>query len=401
MITIISTILIFGSIGFLGLIISKYILIPYSLILVLLGFLLSLLTEPLHWDTGIRAYNFQDLMLFALLPILIFEAAYSLNTKQLLTFLPNILTLATIGVVISSTVIAAFLYLGINHVGFPFIAAILAGVVVSATDPVAVVSQLKELKAPEDLNVLIEGESLFNDATAIVIFSIVLSVALGISQPSISDVLITFVRVFVGGVLVGALAGFIAAKLVCYINAENASLMLLTLLLAYGSFYIAEHLFHVSGIVAVLIAALIFKCYTPESFTQYKKTIHTVWQSFGFIANVFVFVLLGLVVSLDMFTQMWFAIGLAIIGSIIARTIAVYASNGLNAITFGQAVNIKYAPIMIWGGLKGAVTIALVLSLPTQLPYWWTVQSIAFGVVIFSLAIQATTTPLLMKKMNL
>ena len=102
-----------------------------------------------------------------------------------------------------------------------------------------------------------------------------------------------------------------------------------------------------------------------------------------------------------MFTQMWLAILLAIVGAFIARVIAVYFSVWLNHLTVGQPINPKYPAIMIWGGLRGAVTIALVLSLPTELPYWWTIQSIGFGIVLFTLIVQATTTPLLVRKLNI
>jgi CPA1 family monovalent cation:H+ antiporter len=298
-------------------------------------------------------------------------------------------------------VIAIFLYFGINHTGFPFIAALLTGVVISATDPVAVVGQLKQLKAPADLNVLIEGESLFNDATAIVLFGIILSIALGQSEPDLTSAIITFCTVFLGGVIVGSMLGYIAALLVRLINISVPHIVVITLLLAYGTFYIAEHLLHVSGIVAVMFAALLFKKSAQSQLTNVHNSLHSIWESLGFIANIFVFVLLGLVVSLNMFTEMWLAIILAIVGAFIARVAAVYISVWLNRFTLGQAINPKYPPIMIWGGLRGAVTIALVLSLPTELPYWWTIQSIGFGIVLFTLIVQATTNPMLVKKLNI
>ena len=140
---IVSVMLLILAVGVLAIVLARFIRIPYTLLLVILGFVLSLFTVEFGIDTGVRASNFQDLMLFILLPVLIFEAAFSLNSKLLFKYLPNVLTLATLGLIISTLVIAVFLYFGIAHSGFPFIAALLTGVVISATDPVAVVGQLK------------------------------------------------------------------------------------------------------------------------------------------------------------------------------------------------------------------------------------------------------------------
>jgi CPA1 family monovalent cation:H+ antiporter len=340
-------------------------------------------------------------MLFVLLPILIFEAAFSLNIRALFRFMPNILTLATLGLIISTALTAGLLFWGINHPGFPIIAALLAGAVISATDPVAVVSQLKQMKAPEDLNILIEGESLFNDATAIVLFGILLSIALGQSEPSVLGALGKFTLVFGGGILVGAIMGLLMAKLALMIEPSAPNITLTTLLLAYGTFYIAEHNLHVSGVVAVLFAAISFRHAAQQIIEMLDHDMHEIWNFLGAFANIFVFILLGLVITVDMFGAMWIAMLLAIVAAFVSRLTAVYTSVWLNNVLYGQQTPTKYPPIMIWGGLRGAVTIALVLSLPTELPYWWTIQSIGFGVVLFTLVVQATTNPLLMKKLKL
>lgn len=399
--SIVSIALLLCSVGVFAMLLARFVRIPYTLLLVVSGFILSLLVVQFGIDTGVRASNFQDLMMFILLPILIFEAAFGLNSKLLFKYLPNVLTLATIGLIISTIITATFLYYGIGHTGFPFIAALLTGVVISATDPVAVVGQLKALKAPDDLNVLIEGESLFNDATAIVLFGIILSIALGESEADFNAAVITFSKVFFGGIIIGSVFGYITALFIRFIHISVPQLVVVTLLLAYGTFYIAEHLLHVSGIVAVLFAALLFKKVAHHSLKDVHDGLHDIWESLGFIANIFVFVLLGLVVSLDMFSGMWLAIILAIVGAFIARIVAVYISIWLNHYILGQPTNPKYPPIMIWGGLRGAVTIALVLSLPTELPYWWTIQSIGFGIVLFTLIVQATTNPILVRKLKI
>ena len=395
---IIAVLLIFAATGIIGLFITRLVNIPYSLILVGLGFLLALSVEAFGWDSGIRASNFQDLMLFVLLPVLIFKAAFSLNSKLLFRFMPNVLTLATIGLLVSTVATAVFIFYGIGHPGFPFIAALITGAVISATDPVAVVAQLKALNAPAELNVLIEGESLFNDATAIALFTILVGIGLGTVEADVTDGVLQFLKIFFGGVAVGVVMGYLFALTLHIFTVTLPGLILVTIVLSYGSFYVGEHFLHVSGIVAVLFAALVFKKVAAGQLAELEHQVHHVWESIGFIANVFVFVLLGLVITVEMFTERWIAIVLAIAGATLARTVAVYVSVWLNNSSLGQPTDKRFPPIMIWGGLRGAVTIALVLSLPTELPYWWTIQSIGFGVVLFTLLVQATTNPWLVKK---
>ncbi len=399
--TILATTLLFASVGVVALVIARFIALPLTLVLVICGFGFSWLIEPLGWDTGIRAHNFQDILMSILLPILIFESAFSLDSKMLMKYLPHIFSLATVGLVLSTLFTGLMLFFGISHTGFPLVAALLAGVIVSATDPVAVVSQLKTLGSPKELNLLIEGESLFNDATAIVLFGILLGVATGAQEPTVLDGIIRFLTVLLGGVAVGTVLGGIGVFLTRIIPSNTAYLSLLTLLLAYGALYVGEHLLHVSGIVAVLAAGLIFRLGLRANKAQELDPLHQFWESMGFIANVFVFVLMGLVITLNMFTHMWLACLLAVVGTLMARVGAVYSTLGISNLIFKPKLPSTYAPVLVWGGLRGAVTIALALSLPTELPYWYTIQSIGFAVVIFTLVVQATTNPWLLRKLGL
>lgn len=397
----IATILMFFGLGLSAMLLAKWIKLPLSLWMVILGFLFSLILPIIDWDTGVRASNFQELMLFVLLPVLIFEAAFNLKLKLIKKFLPSITTLATFGLLISTTISATILFFGIGSSGgFPFIAALLAGAVISATDPVAVVSQLKQLKAPEELNTLIEGESLFNDATAIVLFTILTGIALGTTEPDVLSGFITFLKVFFGGILVGTILGFSFVFLQKILAHDAVSHALFTIILAYGSFYIAEHTFHFSGVMAVLMAALVYRNNAQLNSVNTYHNLHSVWELIAAIANLFVFILLGLVISIDMFQDRWFAMLIGITAATIARLVAIYISVGITAL-FGNKINRKYPPLMWWGGLRGAVTVALVLSLPIELPYWYTIQSIGFGVVLFTLVVQANTTGWLFRKLKI
>jgi CPA1 family monovalent cation:H+ antiporter len=392
-------IILLNSIG--AIISARYTKLPLTLCILLWGILSSAIIPMTGFDTGIRAHNFQALILFVLIPVLVFEAALNLHTHILRPILSTVLFSATVGIVLASSIAAAILYFAIDHPGgFPWIAALIAGLVISATDPVAVVSQLKDAKAPDKLATLIEGESLFNDATAIVLFGILLSMALGQEQSSAGGALILLAKVLLGGILVGFCLGWLCKALLPLLGASSAHYIVASLALAYGSFYVAEHMLHVSGVIAVLTAALVAK----EALLKCKlceAEVHNSWELLAFLANILVFYLMGLVVTFEMFSDQWLAMLFGIIAAFISRLVSSYFSLFIGRFVFRDPLPISYAPVMIWGGLRGVITIALVLSLPVELEYWWTIQSIGFGVVLFTLVVQATTNPWLVRKLKL
>lgn len=398
---IIATMLIILINGVGAIILARYSRLPLTLCVLLWGMLSAYLIPLSGFDTGIRAHNFEHLILYVLVPVLVFEAAMSLNIDALKPVLKTALFTSTFGLIIATGVAGAFLYYTFDHpTGFPWIAALLTGIVISATDPVAVVTQLKDAKAPAKLGTLIEGESLFNDASALVLFGILLAMALGDSQPTLGQGLLELLFVLGGGIGVGvvmALAVKCFIPLTCH---NSSSFVVLSLILAYGSFYVAEHMFDVSGVIAVLIAALM----TKRSFHRQEKldeSMHHTWESLGFISNLVVFYLMGLVVTYDMFTDQWLAMLLGIAAAFLSRLVSSYFSLGFGKWVLRDKLEWSYAPVMVWGGLRGVITLALVLSLPVELDYWWTIQSIGFGVVLFTLVVQATTNPLLIKKLGL
>lgn len=375
--------------------------LPITLCVLIMGMISSAIVPLSGFDTGIRSENFQTLILYVLIPILVFEAALSLNFKILKPVLATVIFASTAGIFISMLMAATILYYTIGHAtGFPWIAALIAGLVISATDPVAVVSQLKDANAPKKLATLIEGESLFNDASAIVLFGILLAMATTGKISTLSAASLMLGKVLVGGILVGVLFAALGTLLVRLIRFHPHSKILISLTLAYGSFYAAEHMLHVSGVIAVLVAALMSK----NAFSKHQeieKEHHHNWESLGFIANVIVFFLMGLVVTFSMFSEQWLAMLFGIIAAFASRLVSSYVSVGVGKIVFRNQIEWNYTPVMIWGGLRGVVTLALVLSLPIELEYWWTIQSIGFGVVLFTLVVQSTTNPVLVKKLKL
>ena len=354
-------------------------------------------------DTGIRAENFHALIFYVFIPVLVFESAYKINKKLLLKNILPIIILAVIGLLSTASLTAVGLYFGIAHpTGFPLIAALLAGSILAATDPVAVVARLREIGAPESLSVLLEGESLFNDATAIVLFGLFLSMALSLqSTVTASAAILEFMTIFLGGLGIGLVTGLIAGVASKVI--KNSLLTgVLTLIVAYGSYLLAEELFRVSGVMSTLVAAIVMSLMLrTESGAKTIDRNAYLWDIIGHIANAIVFIIMGVTITLSMFEQRWLAVLIAIAAVLTARAISTYGSLSLLGLFQKNPLDLPCQTVIVWGGLRGAVALALALSLPVTLDYWWTIQSIAFGVVLFSLFIQAPTIHLLVNKLGL
>ena len=389
-------ILFLSSLAIVGLLISKFLKVELTLACALMGLLAGLSLGFINFDTGIRAHNLQDIVFFIILPILIFEAAWQIKLSILIRWIIPILVLAIVGVLISCFVTAALTYIGISHSeGFPWIAALLTGAILAATDPAAVISQLHTNNASEDLTTLIEGESLFNDATGIVLFTIVLGFATQ-SLESDSNFFSYFALVFFGGIGVGLLVGLLATLVSVLIGNSIASRFILVFT-AFASFYCAEHIFHVSGILAVTTTALTTRLTLDKADISLTEGVGETWEWLGLYINSLLFVIMGLVVTLNMFKERWLAILIVIAASLIARTVAVTIC-GLITKPLPNNISIGWQILLIWGGLRGAIAIALVLSLPISLSYWYTIQSMVFGVVFFGMLVQGTTNSALIKK---
>lgn len=373
-----------------GLAVSRVTRIEVTLACLLCGFLAGLATEAFGIDTGVRANSLREVVFFIILPVLIFEASWHLKPALLKRWLVPILILATVGVLISCFVSAALLYSGIGHAqGFPWIAALLTGAILAATDPIAVIGQLRAQHAPEDLGTLFEGESLFNDATAVVLFTLVLAIATGTEGAAEAGFAGYFAAVFFGGLVVGMVAGLVSASIALWL-ADSAATSLILVLTAFGSFYIAEHLFHISGIMAVVAAAIVVRASLSEVEDTVAEGVGVTWGWLGLLFNSVLFVIMGLVITLDMFREQWLAMLIAIAAALVARASAVVVCS-LLAAPLGHRISRGWQLLLFWGGLRGAIALALVLSLPVALPYWYTVQSMVFGVVLFSLLVQGTT----------
>jgi len=366
--------------------------LPFAAILVLTGFIGSEILLMFDLDTGVRYQSFHDLIFYVFLPVLVFEAAFRIDAPMLRRNLFVIL-LFSIPVLLLSTGIAAVLvYYGIGHPeGFPWIAALLTGALLSATDASPITVRFPRLGVPRRLRVLMEGEDLFNDATAIVTFSIFLYIATHPSeQITLGDAAIAFLVVFFGGIFVGLLVG-LGFLLLSRLFDDSIHQAVVTVVCAYTAFLLANEVLEVSGVMAVLIAGLIMGRMIHNDFQDERGSfIDTFWGFNVYVAEALVFLLMGVTVSLNMFEERWLAMLIGIGAILIARAIGVFGAAPLiNRMPWAEKVPLSYQQVQFVGSLRGAVVLALCLSLPVSLPYWWTIQTIAFGVVIFSLFVQA------------
>lgn len=379
--------------------------VPFSIVLILLGFIGSeIVTRVFAIDTGIRWDNFQFIVFYVFLPVLIFQSALKLDFQELCKRALPIFLLALPFMLIAALITASFLYLVIGHpTGFPWITALIAGVLLSATDPSAVVALLEKSNAPESLKTLLQGESLFNDATAVVFFSLLVAVATGVEDmPTWQAALVQFSLVFFGGIAVGIVVGIIA-WLALKNSRSTYSCVLISFLTAYGAYVIADDLFHFSGVMAVLAAGLLFgKLKTQIENEQSKNFMDEVWENAAHTTELLIFLFAGVTITISMFSEQWLAMLIGIMAVIVGRVFIVFVLLSLfSRLPIFESIPLKHQVILSWGGVRGTVTIALALSLPLMLESWFTVQSIAYGVVLFTLIFQTSSMNQLIRRLKL
>jgi len=304
-----------------------------------------------------------EAVFFLFLPALIFESSMSINVRHLMKDIKPILMLAVIGLLIS-TFAVGFAMQWVSGIGF--VACLLLGAIVSATDPVAVVAIFKDLGAPKRLTILVEGESLFNDATAIVLFIILAAVMVGTAEASAGSAAVAFIKVFFGGIAVGLVAARAMAWLIGKMRNMPLVEITLTVVLAYLSFLIAEHYLHVSGVMAVVTAGLVMGSYGRTKVSPATwHALHETWEQLGFWANSLIFFLVGILVPnvLKDFTgeqAVWLVVLVAV--AFAARAAVLFGILPLMIrAKLSHNVSGAFKTIMFWGGLRGAVSLALAL----------------------------------------
>jgi CPA1 family monovalent cation:H+ antiporter len=366
---------------------SRRLHLPYTVGLVLAGMALYLVRIHLKWHLS------RDLIFSVFLPPLVFEAALFINWQQFKKDLPVIALLATVGVVLAATVTAVGMHYTLD---WDWGSAVLFGVLIAATDPVSVIATFKEAGVQGRLRLLIEAESLLNDGTAAIAFVAVLAILAGGHQNSM-QIAGTLLLTIMGGATVGALVGFclmfLAGRTPDYLVEIT-----FTMLAAYGSFFAAEH-FNFSGVIATLAAGLVVGNYKSSgSITQAgRHALGPFWEFAAFIANSLIFLLIGAQEAQQRFTGIWLPLLVAVVLVTLGRAVSIYPLCALFARS-RLKVKLKHQHILFWGGLRGALALALALALPGEMPNHDTIITVTFAVVAFSVFVQGLTiTPLLRK----
>jgi CPA1 family monovalent cation:H+ antiporter len=365
--------------------------IPYTLLLVIVGLGLAFV--------DVRLIDLSPaLILFIFLPPLLFEAAWNLKWSNLKQDLVPISLYAIFGVVISVGGIA----LGLNQiVGLSLSTALLIGASLSATDPVSVIALFRELGVPKRLTTLTEGESLFNDGMAVVAFSFLVSFSLGGTELAPAPIVLELVKVVGIGIGMGCLIGFGISYLTQRFDLPLVE-QSLTLVSAYGTYLITEDLGG-SGVIGVVATGLILGNFGSRIGMNPRTRIivSEFWDFLAFFVNSIVFLLIGDQIRFAVLGQNLQTIAITIGAMLLTRAIAIYGfgfiSNGL----VNSQVPVPDQTVLWWGGLRGSVSIALALSVPTSLPGREEVISTVFGVVLFTLLVQGLTMQPLLETLNL
>jgi CPA1 family monovalent cation:H+ antiporter len=360
---------------------------PYSVGLVVAGILLAVL--PFAPNIQLT----KDLIFTALLPPLLFHAAYYIDWNQLRRDFSVVVVLATLGVIFSATVTAVGMHFLAN---WQWMSALVFGALIAATDPVSVIATFKEAKAHGRLLVLIEAESLFNDGTAAIAFGIVVVLASGQHLTSLG-IFAMLAKTILGGILCGALVA-LAALLLAGRTDDHLVEITVTTVAAYGSFLLADH-FGLSGVLATITAGLVMGNFMAlKTISERgKEAVQAFWEYAAFVANSLVFLLIGMNEARQNFSAIWVPAILAIVLVTLGR--AIYPC----CLLFSRSslrVTGKHQLVLFWGGLRGALALALALGLPPTIPLREEIIAISFSVVAFSVFVQGLTMVPFLRRMG-
>ena len=377
---------------------AKRLRAPYTVALVVGGLMLSALRLPRlsPLDPGQRPdWLTPDVILIVFLPALVFEGGVKLNVRDLVRNSAPLLLLANLGVLLAALVTG---YLVHWTTGLPVEIALLFGAIISATDPISVLAIFKDLRMDKRLSLIVEGESLLNDGTAAALFQIMLAGIIsghlgawkGVGQ---------FLFSVLGGAFLGSFLGYAASRLTRTIDDPEVQITL-TVVVAYSSYLLAYQL-HLSGIIATASAGLIVgNLGTRNCSTQTKTALESFWAYVAFLMNSLVFLLIGLEIHVDALLRSWRPVLLTVAAVLVGRALSVYLLVPVsNALT--EKIPLRWQHVIVWGGLRGALALALALSLDSTFPERTRVLDLTFGVVVFSILVQGLTVKPLLRILGL
>lgn len=375
--------------------VARRLRVPYTVALVVAGLALG----------GFRVFGVvppltKELLYAVFLPGLLFEAAFHLDARVFWQSKWTIHGLAVPGLVLIVLLTAVLLVFGARVHGVTALGwapAMAFAALISATDPIAVVATFKSLGAPKRLAVLVEGESLLNDGTAVVVFTLVLGVLGGQGQSPV-HVAVDFARIVGMGALVGGGVGWVASRLIHRVE-EPMIEITLTTIAAYGSFALAEQM-HYSGVIAVVVAGMVCGSIGARGMSPSTHlAVESFWEYVAFALNSAVFLLIGFQVRIAALLAAWRPILVAYVAVTAGRAAVVY----LVTIALGRTAERtpwSWRAVITWGGLRGALSMVLAMSLPAWIPARSLLLDLTFGVVIVSILVQGLTMPALLRRLG-
>jgi CPA1 family monovalent cation:H+ antiporter len=364
--------------------------LPYIVGLVVAGFLIALLPN------GPQVALSEGLIFNILLPPLVFEAALQLSWRRFRDELPLTLTLAFAGVAIAAAVVAVGMH---YFVHWSWIGAGLFGMLIAATDPVSVIAAFREMRAGPRVSMVVEAESLLNDGVAAVGFALLSGVAASTS-PSVAGIVPAFLWTLGGGLAIGlAVSG--AILLVVGRTDDPLVEITLTTIAAYGAFLLAQDL-GASGIISALAAGLLIGSFGTRFLSNHgRDRVRWAWEYFAFLANSFVFILIGMNIADQPLKWLGSTAAAAAILLVLAgRALSIYPLSALFSASRWR-LPAAYQHTLFWGGLRGALALALALAVPATVAERDAIIVTAFVVVAFSILVQGLTMPLLIKRFGL
>lgn len=363
--------------------------LPYTVALVVVGLVIGAMAGSL--GLGLELVVAPEIVLLVLLPGLVFEAAYRIRLAELRLWISGLVLLAVPGVLVSAGVVAAVLHLA---TGLRPDLAFIVGAMVSATDPAAVVATFKRLTVSRSLATVVDGESLLNDGTGLVLFAIAIR---AVTEPvTPGDAVLAFLGAVLISVAIGLVTGLLAARLIAGVQ-DHLIELTISVVLAYGSYLLADN-FHASGVIATVTAAVILGNRGPgRAMTEAgADAIDTVWEFLAYLLTAVVFLLVGLAIPPARLLGSLLPIAWVIVAMLVGRSLIVYGLLGaasrlapLPGLT--ARLPLPWLHVLFWSGLRGAVAVAMALALPNDIPDRALLQEITFGAVLFTLVVQATT----------
>lgn len=380
-----------------------------------LGFVVALLADPQRFGfmgdiaVGLRELGFTaEAFLFIFLPPLLFTAGLNIDVRRLVDELAAVILMAVVAVLVCIAVVGSALHW---VSGESAVACFLLGAIVSTTDPAAVIGIFRDIGAPRRLSILVEGESLLNDAAAIAVFALLIDIVTGkTAEMNNGEAILAFLREFLGGLAVGFVLGRIACWLLTILGGSHVGHVTITMCLAYIAFILGDRYLHVSGVVAVVGSALTVAAYGPTRVSPNAwRSLLKAWHQLEFWANSLIFVLAAMLAARVLEDLQWHDLVLLmvlILAAMVARFVVLFGLlPGLSALRLVAPVDNRYKAVIVWGGLRGAVTVVLALvaigspTMPEPVRHFIGVLAILF--VLFSLFVNGTTLRLLMRAFGL